>query len=99
MIFQQWKSVLITAGKQKKGAGEGVQGEVYIHTYSFSGETEVACDLGFEYAVLPQVGVTAICCLCNLRRKKKREKKHAGGGIKLMYVCHEHVAFASSLAY
>lgn len=36
-----------------------------FHTYSFSGETEVACDLGFEYAVLPQVGVTAICCLCN----------------------------------
>lgn len=75
MIFQQWKSVLITAGKQKKGAGEWVQGEVYIHTYSFSGETEVACDLGFEYAVLPQVGVTAICCLCNLRRKKKERGK------------------------
>lgn len=44
-------------------------------TYSFSGETEVAFDLGFEYAVLPQVGVTAICCLCNLRGgKKKRER-------------------------
>lgn len=28
-------------------AGEA-QGEVYIHTYSFSGETEVASDLGFE---------------------------------------------------
>lgn len=24
------------------------QGEVYIHTYSFFGETEVASDLGFE---------------------------------------------------
>lgn len=71
-------------------------------TYSFSGETEVACDLGFEYAVLPQVGVTAICCLCNLRgggKKREREEKHEGGGIKLMYVCHEHVAFASSPAY
>lgn len=51
------------------------QGEVYIHTYSFSGETEVASDLGFEYAVLPQVGVRAICCLCNLRGKKKRERE------------------------
>lgn len=29
--------------------------------------------------------------------KNKERKKHAGGGIKLMYVCHERVA--SSLAY
>lgn len=77
-------------------------GEVYIHTYSFSGETEVAGDLGFEYAVLPQVGVRAICCLCNLRGEKEKGGVgggHAGGGIKLMYVCHEHVALASFLAY
>lgn len=33
------------------------------------------------------------------RKKKQGEKKHAGGGIKLMYVCHERVAFASSIAY
>lgn len=39
----------------KKGAADEVlvqnaygKGEVYIHTYSFSGETEVASDLGFE---------------------------------------------------
>lgn len=32
-------------------------------------------------------------------KNKERKKKHAGGGIKLMYVCHERVAFASSLAY
>lgn len=33
------------------------------------------------------------------RKKKQGVKKHAGGGIKLMYVCHKRVAFASSLAY
>lgn len=33
------------------------------------------------------------------RQKKTRRGKNAGGGIKLMYVCHERVAFASSLAY
>lgn len=39
----------------KKGAADEVlepnaqeTGEVYIHTYRFSGETEVAGDLGFE---------------------------------------------------
>lgn len=32
-------------------------------------------------------------------KKQGEEKKHAGGGIKLMYVCHERVSFASSLAY
>lgn len=31
--------------------------------------------------------------------KKQGERKHAGGGIKLMYVCHERAAFASSFAY
>lgn len=31
------------------------------------------------------------------REKNKERKKNAGGGIKLMYVCHERVAFASSL--
>lgn len=40
---------------------------------------------------------SVVCATCI--EKKEREKKHAGGGIKLMYVCHEHVAFASSLAY
>lgn len=48
-----------------------MQGEVYIHTYSFFSETEVPSDLGFEYAILPQVGVRAICCLCNLHKKKR----------------------------
>lgn len=33
------------------------------------------------------------------REKTRRKKKHAGGGIKLMYVCHERVSFASSFAY
>lgn len=71
---------------------------VYILTYIFSGETEVASDLGFEYAVLPQVSVGAICCFCNLHEKKKQKKKqeternHAEDWIKLMYVCHECVA-------
>lgn len=32
-------------------------------------------------------------------KKKQGERKHAGGGIKLMYVCHERAAFASSFAY
>lgn len=79
---------------------------VYILTYIFSGETEVASDLGFEYAVLPQVSVGAICCFCNLHEKNKkinkirRQKNHHGEDwIKLMYVCHECVAFASSPAY
>lgn len=76
-----------------------------ILTYIISGETEVAGDLGFEYAVLPQVSVGAICCFCNLHEKKKTKKKtgdrkkhHAEDWIKLMYVCHECVAFASSPA-
>lgn len=42
-------------------------GCLHVFTYVFFGEgsgvTEVTCDLGFEYAVLPQVGVDAICCL------------------------------------
>lgn len=41
---------------------------------------------------------SVVCATC-VEKKKREGKKHAGGGIKLMYVCHERVAFASSLAY
>lgn len=44
----------------------------YIFGGGSSGEAKIACDLGFEYAVLPQVDFEAICCLCNLREKKKK---------------------------
>lgn len=46
---------------------------VYIPAYVFSLEAEVARDLGFEYAVLPQVSVGAICCFCNLHEQKKQK--------------------------
>lgn len=63
--------------------------------YILSLEAEVARDLGFEYAVLPQVSVGAICCFCNLHEKKKetgdRKKKSGRSLDKLMYVCHECV--------
>lgn len=42
---------------------------------------------------------SVVCATCVEEEQKKeeeREEKHEGGGIKLMYVCHEHVAFASS---
>lgn len=43
---------------------------------------------------------SVVCATCvEGEKKREREEKHEGGGIKLMYVCHEHVAFASSLAY
>lgn len=73
----------------------------HILTYIFSGETEVASDLGFEYALLPKVSVGAICCFCNLQKKKNRgqKKHHAEDRIKLMYLCYECVAFAFSPAY
>lgn len=70
---------------------------VYIPAYVFSLEAEVACDLGFEYAVLPQVSVGAICCFCNLHEQKtkknrrQKEKKIHRSLDKLMYVCHECV--------
>lgn len=39
----------------------------------------------------------SVVCATYMRKKDERgKKKHAGGGIKLMYVCHEHVVFASS---
>lgn len=43
----------------------------------------------------------SVVCATYVKEEKKQGegKKHAGGGIKLMYVCHERVAFASSLAY
>lgn len=51
--------------------GKLAAGAKNVFTYVF-GEAEVPCDLGFEYAVLPQVGVEAICCLCNLHETKKK---------------------------
>ena len=54
----------------------------YIFSGGGAGETEIGRDLGFEYAVLPQVGVVAICCLCNLsekEREKNRRKEHEVG--------------------
>lgn len=46
---------------------------------------------------------SVVCAICvegekKRKREREREEKHEGGGIKLMYVCHEHVAFASSPA-
>lgn len=48
---------------------------VYIPAYVFSLEAEVARDLGFEYAVLPQVSVGAICCFCNLHEQKNKKQE------------------------
>ena len=52
-IFWWKKTEKITTGRQNAAVDELVpnaqgKGEVYIHTYTFSGETEVASDLGFE---------------------------------------------------
>lgn len=53
-IFCRQKSELITASEENRCSSGAVgvelkgKGEVYVHAYSFSGETQVAGDLGFE---------------------------------------------------
>lgn len=45
-IFWQWETGANNCWQTERKVL--LQTEVYIHTYSFSGETEVASDLGFE---------------------------------------------------
>lgn len=101
MIFQQWKSLLITAGKQKKRCwGMSARGSLHSHLQFFWWNRGSVWP--WIWICRPSTGRRHSHLLFvqpAWKKKREREKKHAGGGIKLMYVCHEHVAFASSLAY
>lgn len=41
----------------------------------------------------------SVVCTTYVKKQGEKKKKHAGCGIKLMYVCHGRAAFASSFAY
>lgn len=56
--------------------GECVEGSYFTYIFSREGlgKTEIACNLGFEYVVLPLVDIEAICYLCNVCKNEERGK-------------------------